>query len=79
LVAASSLLTSSSRALAARTCSADRSHRLPNTSAVSANRANATKIAHGTHLRSPDTLANSGPLGAESTIRQAEFVSWTWS
>ncbi len=40
--------------------------------------ANAAKMSHGTHLRSPDTLANSGPSGEEISSRQVELAIGTW-
>ena len=75
LTDSSSSLTTSSRSFVARTSSAERNTLRPSSSARMATIANAAKIAHGIHLRSPETLANRGPVGALSTIRSVELAS----
>ncbi len=66
-------LSNSSRAFASRTAAEARTVRRASASARIATSANAAKISHGIHLCSPVMLANSGPFGAASTIRQVEL------
>ena len=42
-------------------------------------RPKAMKIIHGSNFRIPETLANSGPSGAERKILQLVFGNASWS
>ena len=70
LRSASDALASPSWSLVSRTRSLSRRARRASTRVMAATIPKAMKISHGSHLRRPETLANSGPLGAVSSTRQ---------